>query len=181
MEDDHKGATGLASAITTAMHHDQAAREVDRKEHPSPYPPKGPVSGGAGGQEFGYFYDFLYNCLTLQRKQEWHDELASTTWSHDNYGTFNAAVSTRSNWATFTYWLIPLLAIEGEPGYNKVKAEGIYRGYFNFLRLLRLRRLQTPPRPKRRKRRRKKRKRIRTTKLRRFIHWCVERGLSEPG
>lgn len=133
IDDDRAGAQQLAKAVNTAMLHDQAARTADRAAKNVAKPLSAPVSGGAGGQDFGYLYDFLYNYLTPAQQTAWHDELAASSWSHDNYGTFNAAVSTRSNWATFTYWLIPLLAIEGDPGYNALKAEGIYRGYRNFL------------------------------------------------
>ena len=133
IDDDRAGAQQLAKAVDTAMLHDQTARSADRGAKNVTTPLSAPVSGGAGGQDFGYLYDFLYNNLTPTQRTAWHDELANSTWSHDNYGTFNSAVSTRSNWATFTYWLIPLLAIEGESGYNELKAEGIYRGYRNFL------------------------------------------------
>ena len=56
-----------------------------------------------------------------------------STWSHDNYGTFNTATSSRSNWATFSYWLFEVLAIEGEPGFNDLKVRGMYRGWRNLL------------------------------------------------
>ncbi len=133
IDDDRVGAEQLAKAVNTAMLHDQAAREADRTAKHITGPLTAPVSGGAGGQDFGYLYYFLYNYLTPPQKTAWHNELANSTWSHDNYGTFNSPVGTRSNWATFTYWLIPLLAIEGEPGYNELKAQGIYRGHRNFL------------------------------------------------
>ena len=61
-----------------------------------------------------------------------HDELANTTWHHDNYGTFNDPERTYSNWATFGYWWVPLLAIEGEPGFNDIKLAGLYRGYRDY-------------------------------------------------
>jgi hypothetical protein len=133
IDNDTAGAQQLAKAVNTAMLHDQAARDAERVAKNITKPLAAPVSGGAGGQDFGYLYDFLYNWLTPGQRSAWHDELANTTWSHDNYGTFNSAVNNRSNWATFTYWLMPLLAIEGEPGYNGLKAEGIYRGYYNFM------------------------------------------------
>jgi hypothetical protein len=133
IDDDTLGAQQLANAVNTALLHDQAARSADRTAKGLTTPIAAPVSGGAGGQDFGYLYDFLYNWLSPAQRTLWHNELANTTWSHDNYGTFNSAVNTRSNWATFTYWLMPLLAIEGEPGYNDLKAAGIYRGYRNFM------------------------------------------------
>ena len=133
IDEDRLGAEQLSKAVNTAMLHDQAVREAERLAKSTATPLGAPVSGGAGGQDFGYLYDFLYNWLTPEQKSAWHDELARSTWSHDNYGTFTAAVATRSNWATFTYWLIPLLAIEGEPGYNELKAAGLYRSYRNFL------------------------------------------------
>jgi len=133
IEDDQAGGQMLAKAVMTAMRHDQMARDRERAAKNQTGPLPAPVSGGAGGQELGYIYDFDFNFMTPEQKKAVHDELAAATWAHDNYGTFNAAVSTRSNWATFTYWLIPLLAIEGEPGYNELKTLGIYRGYRNFL------------------------------------------------
>jgi hypothetical protein len=47
-----------------------------------------------------------------------HDELVTLSAWHDNYGTFNNAEASRSNWACFSYWVWDLLAIEGEPGFN---------------------------------------------------------------
>ena len=133
IEDDAAGGKTLALAVMTALRHDQAARDAARAAAHETGPLTAPVSGGAGGQELGFIYDLLFNFLTPDQKSALHDELAAGTWSHDNYGTFNAAVNTRSNWATFGYWLIPLLAIEGEPGFNDLKAAGIYRGWRNML------------------------------------------------
>ncbi len=133
IEEDHEGAKKLASAVVTSMKHDQAERDAARAAKGLKGPIDRPVSGGAGGQELGFLYDFLYNDLTPEQRTAIHDELANTTWYHDNYGTFNAAVNTRSNWATFSYWLIPLLAIEGEPGFNDLKYAGLFRGSRNML------------------------------------------------
>jgi hypothetical protein len=131
IEDDKEGAHKLAAAVVTALKHDQAERDAERQAKGLTGPIDRPISGGAGGQELGYLYDFLYNYMTPDQRQLIHDELANTTWYHDNYGTFNAAVNSRSNWATFSYWLIPLLAIEGEPGFNDLKYAGMYRGWRN--------------------------------------------------
>ncbi len=44
-------------------------------------------------------------------------------------------MTARSNWATFSYWLVSLLAIEGEPGFNDLKLRGIYRGLAQYAHL----------------------------------------------
>jgi hypothetical protein len=54
-------------------------------------------------------------------------------WAHDNYGTFNEATTSRSNWATFSYWLYEVLGIEGEEGFNELKVRGMYRGWRDLL------------------------------------------------
>ena len=133
IEHDAAGAKMLASAVMTALRHDQQARDAVRAAKKETGPLSNPVSGGTGGQELGFIYDLLFNFLAPDQKNALHDELAASTWYHDNYGTFNAAVNSRSNWATFSYWLIPLLAIEGEPGFNDLKAAGMYRGVRNML------------------------------------------------
>ena len=70
--------------------------------------------------------------MTPDQKKLLHDELVlSSAWA-DNYGTFNNAEASRSNWATFTYWVWDLMAIEGEPGFNDLKFLGLYRGWRNF-------------------------------------------------
>jgi len=129
IEDDKEGAQQLARAAITAMRIDQARRESERTEKGTTLPPSQPV----GGFQFAFIYDFLYNWLTPEQRKEMHAELAATTWSHDNYGTFNDAHGSRSNWATFSYWLFQALAIEDEPGYNELKVRGMYRGWRNLL------------------------------------------------
>ena len=90
------------------------------------------MSGGAGGQELGWIYDLGYNFFNTEQRAAIHKELADTTWYHDNYGTFNDAERASSNWATFGYWFVPLLAIEGEPGFNDLKYAGLVRGWRNY-------------------------------------------------
>jgi hypothetical protein len=127
VEQDQPGAEKLAKAVITAMKISQAKRDADRAAKHVTDPPAEPV----GRFQLAYIYDFLFNWLTPQQRSAIHDELAATTWSHDNYGTFNAATSSRSNWATFSYWLMEVLAIEGEPGFNDLKVRGMYRGWRN--------------------------------------------------
>ena len=127
MDNDAAGAKDLAKATVTLMKADQAARAADPKMQGKT--PAQPV----GGFQLGFTYDLIFNWLTPEQKQAIHDELALGTWSHDNYGTFNTAESARSNWATFSYWLFEVLAIEGEQGFNDLKVRGMYRGWRDLL------------------------------------------------
>ncbi len=127
IENDESGAKDLAKATVTLMKADQAKRAADPQAKGKT--PDQPV----GRFQLAFTYDFIFNWLTPDQKQAIHDELALGTWSHDNYGTFNTAESSRSNWATFSYWLYEVLAIEGEPGFNDLKVRGMYRGWRNLL------------------------------------------------
>lgn len=126
IENDAAGAKNLASAVMTALKIEQTKRAADPKR-------KDPLEQPISGIHLGYTYDFLYNFLTPDQKKLLHDEIADGTWNHDNYGTFNEAVNNRSNWATFSYWLIPTLAIEGEQGFNDLKIRGMFRGWRNLM------------------------------------------------
>ncbi len=132
IEDDKVAGANLGKAVLTALRHDQAVRDQERAAKHQTGPIDHPVSGGAGGQELGWIYDLGYNHFDSETRTAIHDELANTTWYHDNYGTFNDPERASSNWATFGYWWVPLLAIEGEPGYNAIKLAGVYRGYRNY-------------------------------------------------
>ncbi len=131
MENDEAGAKDLGKAVVTAMKIDQAKRDAEREK--AVKKPFDPIAQPVGGFQLAYVYDFIYNWLTPEQKAALHDELAAGTWSQDNYGTFNTAESSRSNWATFSYWLNEVLAIEGEPGFNDLKVRGMYRGWRNLL------------------------------------------------
>ena len=104
IENDTAAAKDLASAVMTSLKIEQAKRAADPKRK------AGPLEQPIAGIHLGYTYDFLYNFLTPEQRKLLHDEIANGTWNHDNYGTFNEAVISRSNWATFSYWLIPTLA-----------------------------------------------------------------------
>jgi hypothetical protein len=138
VENDEEGGKKAASAVVTAMKIDQAKRDAKAASDKilatatgKPYSdiPDEPV----GKYHLGFCYDFLYNWMSDSQKTAIHDEIARSTWIHDNYGTFNDAEASRSNWATFSYWLYEVLAIEGEPGFNPLKVRGIYRGWRNLL------------------------------------------------
>ena len=127
IENDKKGAEAVCKATITAMKIDQAKRAADPKL-------AGKISEQPVGKfQLAFIYDFVFNWMTPEQKQAVHDEIAVGTWSHDNYGTFNTAESSRSNWATFSYWLYEVLAIEGEQGFNELKVRGMYRGWRNLM------------------------------------------------
>lgn len=119
VEDDAPAARTLAAVVLGAMRLEQAKRPAGVPDQP------------VGGFQLAFVYDFAFDFLTADQRQALHDELAAGSWHHDNYGTFNEATGSRSNWATFSYWLFPVLAIEGEPGFNDLKVRGIYRGWRN--------------------------------------------------
>ncbi|MEI6751867.1 MAG: hypothetical protein WCK78_01745 [Paludibacter sp.] len=127
IENDKSGAEKLAAAVVTAMRLDQAKRDAERAKKPSPQPIEQPV----GDFQLAFTYDFIYQWLSPEQRKLIHDELLVGTWSHDNYGTFNTATTSRANWATFSYWLYEVLAIEGEAGFNDLKVRGMYRGWRN--------------------------------------------------
>ncbi|MFP5039917.1 hypothetical protein [Parasediminibacterium sp. JCM 36343] len=129
IDDDKEAAKKLAKAVVTALKIDVAKRDSLRVAKNITKPIEQPV----GAFQLAFTYDFIFNWLTPEQKQTMHDELALTTWSHDNYGTFNTAEGSRSNWATFSYWLFEVLAIEGEPGFNDLKVKGMYRGWRNLM------------------------------------------------
>ncbi len=129
IENDENGATKLASAVITALKIDILKRDSLRTAKHVTKPNEQPI----GRFQLAFIYDFLFNWLTPTQKAAIHDELAENTWSHDNYGTFNTAEGSRSNWATFSYWLFEVLAIEGEPGFNDLKVKGMYRGWRNLM------------------------------------------------
>ena len=129
IENDESGAKKLANAAMNALKIDIAKRDSIRMANHITKPNEQPV----GRFQLAFTYDFIYNWLTPIQKKALHDELAENTWSHDNYGTFNTAEASRSNWATFSYWLFEVLAIEGEQGFNDLKVKGMYRGWHNLM------------------------------------------------
>jgi hypothetical protein len=127
IEEDAAGAQALAKATMTAMKLDQSVRDAERKAKGL----TGPADQPVGGFQLAFIYDFIFNWLTAEQRTAIHAELAACSWHHDNYGTFNEATASRSNWATFSYWLYPVLAIEGEAGFNELKVKGMFRGWRN--------------------------------------------------
>ena len=131
IEDDAQGGQTLANAVETAIKLEQARRAREDKPVVPGQPPK-PSTPRYAACNLGLVYDFIYNWMTPRQKKLFHDELVLLSAWADNYGTFNNAEASRSNWATFTYWAWDLMAIEGEPGFNDLKFLGLYRGWRNF-------------------------------------------------
>lgn len=131
IENDAKGAQKLAAATVTTVKLEQARRAASDKP-PKPGEPPHPSTDRKTACGLGFVYDFIYNWMTPEQQKIVHDELVTLSAWDDNYGTFNNAESSRSNWATFSYWVFDLMAIEGEPGFNDLKFRGLYRGWRNF-------------------------------------------------
>lgn len=131
IDDDAKGAQKLAAATVTAVKLEQDRRaKMDKPVKPGE--PPHPSTGRPAACALGFIYDFIYNWMTPEQKKIVHDELVTLSAWDDNYGTFNNAETSRSNWATFSYWVFDLMAIEGEPGFNDLKFRGLYRGWRDF-------------------------------------------------
>lgn len=132
IEEDAAAAKTLAIGVVTAVKLEQERRQA--KDKPvKPGQPPNPSTSRLNAICLGMTYDFLFNWMTQEQRNIVHDELVTLSAWQDNYGTFNNAESARSNWATFSYWVFDLLAIEGEPGFNDLKFRGLYRGWRNFM------------------------------------------------
>ncbi len=130
IENDEAAARRLGRATVTAVRIEQAKREAELAKKPAD---KRTLTQPVGGHHLAFVYDFAAPQMDASDRALILDELAATTWAADNYGTFTEATATRSNWASFSYWLIQVLSIEGEAGFNPWKVDGIYRGWRNFL------------------------------------------------
>ena len=130
IEDDAKG--GDAGECGGDRGELEQARRAREDKPVQPGQPPQPSTPRYAGCNLGLIYDFIYNWMTPEQQKLVHDELVLLSAWADNYGTFNNAEASRSNWATFTYWVWDLMAIEGEPGFNDLKFLGLYRGWRNF-------------------------------------------------
>jgi RNA polymerase sigma factor (sigma-70 family) len=117
IEEDAAAARDLAKAVVTAIRLEQERRAKEDKPVKPGLPPD-PSTNRLAASNVGLIYDFIYNWMTPEQRTLVHDELVTLSAWHDNYGTFNNAEASRSNWACFSYWVWDLLAIEGEPGFN---------------------------------------------------------------
>jgi hypothetical protein len=127
IENDTVGGRKLAAATVRAIQLEQARRATADAAN---NPPK-PSTPRADCSALGLVYDFTYNFMTPAQQDFVRQELVMLSSWQDNYGTFNNAEASRSNWATFSYWVFDLMAIEGEPGFNDLKFLGLYRGWRN--------------------------------------------------
>lgn len=131
IEDDAEAAKTLAAAVATAVRLEQERRAAEDKPVGAGQPPK-PSTPRLACANLGLIYDFIFNWMTPEQRRLVHDELVLISAWSDNYGTFNDAEASRSNWACFNYWVWDVLALHGEPGFNDLKFLGLYRGWRNF-------------------------------------------------
>ena len=127
IENDTTGGQKLVNATLRTIQLEQARRATADAAN---NPPK-PSTPRADCSALGLVYDFAYNFMTPAQQDIVRQELVLLSAWADNYGTFNNAEASRSNWATFSYWVFDLMAIEGEPGFNDLKFLGLYRGWRN--------------------------------------------------
>lgn len=131
VDEDVAGAQKLALATVRTVQLEQARRALKDTPVAAGQPPK-PSTPRSDACALGLVYDFIYNYMTPAQRDFVREELVLLSSWADNYGTFNKAETSRSNWATFSYWAIDLMAIEGEPGFNDLKFLGLYRGWRNY-------------------------------------------------
>ena len=127
--DDEKGAKDLAAATMTLIAIEQEKRAAENAKKHFTGPPDTPV----GAAELAHIYDLIFKWLTPEQHRIMHDELANGSWHNPHYGNFETATWARSTWATFCHHILPLMAIEGEPGCNMIKLDACYRSWRNYI------------------------------------------------
>lgn len=131
IDDDATGGEKLARAVVRTIELEQARRAASDAPTAPGLPPK-PSTPRAESSSLGLIYDFIHKFMTPAQRDFVRQELVLLSAWADNYGTFNNAEASRSNWATFSYWVFDLMAIEGEEGFNDLKFLGLYRGWRNY-------------------------------------------------
>ena len=137
IEDDAPAAQKLACGLLNAIKVEQQKRSEkagkDPAKQPKPGDPPKVDMDRVKAISLGMAYDFIWKWMTPEQREFIREELVLISAWNDNYGTFNAANTSRSNWATFSYWVFDLMALEGDPGFNDLKYRGLYRGWRNFM------------------------------------------------
>lgn len=118
---DTEGARKVARAMETAVRSELAK-----------LPPGKLPEGRYFTYNLAFVYDFLYNELTPEQRALFHNALVAATFNSNQYGVFQHALNTTSNWATFSYLMLGWLALEGDPGFNKLQYLGYRRGLHNY-------------------------------------------------
>lgn len=78
-------------------------------------------------------YDMLYNYMTPEQQKLIHSVIMLNNYDNNQYGCFQNATTSTSNWTTFSYRIYAWLPLEGDPGYNELMYKGYVRGLHNFL------------------------------------------------
>ena len=119
LDQDSTGAKLVATATQTFLQQKLATLKAGAKPKPR--------------FNLDYIYDFIYNWLTPEQKELFRGYIIASTFDDNNYGCFQNAISSRSNWASFDYRFMSWAAIHGDPGSNPMQYLSYVRGMKNFL------------------------------------------------
>jgi hypothetical protein len=126
--DDAEGAKKVGRAMETAL------RQELSQLKPGQLP--GDNETGAVKRYFNYnlsyIYDFIYNYLTEEQRELFHGAIVAANFNSNQYGVFQNAKNTTSNWTTFSYRQHGWLGLEGHPGYNFLQYLGYKRAMDNY-------------------------------------------------
>lgn len=90
---------------------------------------------GKYGADFNtaYCYDFLFNWLTKEEQDYVRSRILFANYGNVQYGCFQNAVSTVSNWTSFSYRYFAWAPIDDNPYFDELQYRGHVRGMHNFL------------------------------------------------
>ena len=120
LHEDAQGARQLAKAVETSVR--AALAKLESGKRP-----------GLGSFNLNFVYDFIYNWLSDAQRDLLRRVIIVDNFDNNQYGCFQDAITTTSNWTTFSYRILSWIAIEGDPGWNELAYRGYVRGMHNFL------------------------------------------------
>lgn len=118
---DKEGAKLAANALESSMH--EALKKADVK--------RGRV--GNAGFNFATCYDMLYNYMSPEARSMAQSIMIVNNYDNNQYGCFQDAASSTSNWTTFSYRINSWLPLETHPAFNDLMYKSYVRGMHNFL------------------------------------------------
>ncbi|RMD83444.1 MAG: hypothetical protein D6820_02320, partial [Lentisphaerae bacterium] len=117
--DDKEAATLAAKALETYVR-ELLTRTPKDKRPPADF-------------QIAFCYDFLYNAMTPAQRELVHSLITLCHYDNNQYGCFQDAIATTSNWTSFSYRIFSWLPLDGDPGFNQLMYRGYVRGMRNFL------------------------------------------------